>query len=250
MSDGTLNDYQTIAVTAREPSTPSSTGGSSGGGGGSSMSSGEKYENVEFKDYSIKYVMKDTETVYNFIRNNSIITKVTLITRLNGGQTKTVVETLKGTSTLVNKAAPGIVYRNVNIWVGDEKFSPVSISDASITFQVEKNWISGNSVDPASIKLLRYDGGIWSQLPTTKTAEDETYVYYTAKAPAFSTFAISSMDEKALQELSGSGGQGTLQSGDNENGTMSVDNGNFAATNNVTQDRESSGILLFTINGV
>jgi PGF-pre-PGF domain-containing protein len=251
VSDGELNDYQKIAVTAREPSIPGPTGGSSGGGGGSSMSSGEKYENVELKDYSIKYVMKDTETVYNFTKDNSIITKVTLITRLNGGQTKTVVETLKGTSTLVNKAAPGIVYRNVNIWVGDEKFSPASISDASITFQVKKEWISGNSVDPASIKLLRYAGGAWSQLPTTKTDEDETYIYYRAKTPAFSTFAISSMDEKTLQELSGSGGQGALQSEDDESGTMSPDDVTGSIDlNSATQDRKSSGIAYFAIIGL
>ncbi|WP_292461521.1 putative Ig domain-containing protein [Methanolobus sp.] len=250
VSDGELNDYQTIAVTAREPSIPSPTGGSSGGGGSSSMSSGEEYENVEFKDYSIKYVMKDTATVYNFTKDNSIITKVILTTRLNGGQTKTIVETLKGTSTLVNKASPGIVYRNVNIWVGDEKFSPASISDASITFQVKKDWISGNSVEPASMKLLRYAGGAWSQLPTTSIDEDETYIYYLAKTPAFSIFAISSMDEKELQELSTNSGQGALQSEDDENGTMSADNGNFAATGNATQERKSSGILFFTILGI
>jgi PGF-pre-PGF domain-containing protein len=252
VSDGTLNDYQTIAVTAREPPAPSSTGGSSGGGGGgSSMSSGEKYENVEFKDYSIKYVMKDTETVYNFTKDNSIITKVILITRLNGGQAKTVVETLKGTSTLINKAAPGIVYRNVNIWVGDEKFSPASISDASITFQVKKDWISGNSVDPVSMKLLRYAGGTWSQLPTAKIGEDGTYIYYLAKTPAFSIFAVSSMDEKALQELSANSGQGALQSEDDESDKMSPDDVTDSTDlNSATQDRKSSGIAYFAIIGL
>jgi len=252
VSDGTLNDYQTIAVTAKEPSPASSSGGGSGGGGGggSSSGSGEKYENVAFKDYSIRYVMKDAETVYNFTKGNSTITQVSLTSRLNQGQTKVVVETLKDRSSLVNKAAPGLVYRNLNVWVGDDKFSPASLSDAHVTFRVEKGWVETARVDPFSIRLLRHTSGSWEQLPTTRTGEDEIYIYYIAKTPGFSMFAISSMDEKALMEVSGIEGQGSLQPGDEENSTMSLADPDKLGPAAAEQERRSSWLMLLTIVGL
>lgn len=249
VSDGTLNDYQTIAVTAKEPSPASSSGGGSGGGG-SSSGSGEKYENVAFKDYSIRYVMKDTETAYNFTKGNSTITQVSLTSRLNQGQTKVVVETLKDRSSLVNKAAPGLVYRNLNVWVGDDKFSPASLSDAHVTFRVEKGWVETARVDPFSIRLLRHTSGSWEQLPTTRTGEDEIYIYYIAKTPGFSMFAISSMDEKALMEVSGIEGQGSLQPGDEENSTMSLADPDKLGPAAAEQERRSSWLMLLTIVGL
>jgi len=251
VSDGKLSDYQTIAVTVKEPSgSGSSGGGGSGGGGsgGSSSGSRESYENVEFKDYSIRYVMKDRETIYSFTKENSIITNVSLTTRLNGGQTKTVVESLKGTSTLVRKEAPGKVYRNVNIWVGDEKFSPESISDASVEFRVEKEWIQASNVDAVSIELLRYADGAWEQLSTSGTGEDGTYVYYTANVPEFSVFAISSVDESAFAE---DGEENASQLNDDENSTMSLDDAiDPAGSTSATQERRSSGIVYIAIIGL
>jgi PGF-pre-PGF domain-containing protein len=252
VSDGKLSDYQTIAVTVKEPSSSGSSGGGgsggggSGGGGGSSSGSGESYENVEFKDYSIRYVMKDRETIYSFTKEDSIITNVSLTTRLNGGQTKTVVESLKGTSTLARKAAPGKVYRNVNIWVGDEKFSPESISDANVEFRVEKEWIQASNVDAASIELLRYADGAWEQLSTSGLGEDGNYVYYTADVPEFSVFAISSVDESDFAE----DGEGN-ESNDDENSTMSLDDAiDSAGSASATQERRSSGIVYIAIIGL
>lgn len=254
VSDGQLNDYQTIAVTAKEPSLTSSSGGGSGGGGGggggSSSGSGEKYENVAFKDYSIRYVMKDTETVYNFTKENSTITQVSLTSRLNQGQTKTVVETLRDKSSLVNKAAPGLVYRNLNIWVGDDKFSPASLSDAHVTFRVEKGWIETARVDPFSIKLLRHASGSWEQLPTTRTGEDEIYIHYIAKTSGFSMFAISSMDEKALMETSGTSGLGGVQPEGEDSGAMSVADQDKLGSSVAEQERKSSWPLLLTVVGL
>jgi hypothetical protein len=59
------------------------------------------------------------------------------------------------------------------------------------------------------------------------------------------------MDEKALQELSTDSGQGALQSGDDESGTMSPDDvTGFTDINSATQDRKSSGIAYFAIIGL
>jgi PGF-pre-PGF domain-containing protein len=239
---GSLN----IKVT-EAPSITTPASGGAGGSGGGSQTTGENEENIALKDYSIKYVQRDTETVFEFRNENNSILSIGFTTRLNGGQTKTMIEMLKGTSTLIKKAAPGKVYRNVNIWVGDGKITQSLMSDATITFKVEKAWLTENSVDPASIKLLRYSKS-WAHLPTSMTGEDETYVYYVAQTPGFSAFAISGMSEKDLQAVSVSTQEGSSSSPDEEGAQMSAaDSPASGADNAVSQEPQSAGTITFLL---
>jgi PGF-pre-PGF domain-containing protein len=251
VTDGENSDEETVSIIVKEASDSSggsggsSSGGSSSGSGGSSQASSEKYENIEFKDYSIKYVLKDVDNVFSFKRENNSIQSVIIRTRLNQGETKTMVEILKGTSSMANKEAPGIVYRNLNIWVGDEKFSSSNLIEAKVEFMVEKAWLTENSVDPASIKLLRYSKS-WGYLPTSIKSQDKTYVYYTAKVPEFSVFAISSVDESAFAE----DGEGN-QSNDDENISRSVDDSEgLNGTAPITPEKKSSWLILFVLVGM
>lgn len=189
---------------------PSGSSGGSGGSGGSTASQGsssssgiggplstEKYENIEFKDYFIKYVLKDQKNLFKFSHENNSIMSVSIVTRLNVGETKVIIEMLNGTSTMVKKPAPGIVYRNVNIWVGDDASFHKNLIEGKVDFKVEKDWLINNSVASDSIELLRYSD-TWTNLSTELTKEDEVYVYYTAVTPDFSNFAISSVNESSF----------------------------------------------------
>lgn len=261
VTDGIDTDDETVLITVKASSSSSNntTGGSGSSGGSSGSSSGgsggggfqastEKYENIEFKDFSIKYVLKDVENVFNFSMKNNSIKSVVIVTLLNEGETKTIVEMLKGTSTMVNKAPPGTIYKNVNIWVGDDKFSSSKLKAAMVEFKVEKSWLSENSIDPASVKLLRYSGS-WNYLPTSITGEDETYVHYVAYTPAFSVFAISSVDESAFAPTGGE--QNVSQDNEDENISHSVgDEDGSAATAPAAQESKSSGYLLFLLVGM
>ncbi|MDK2912370.1 MAG: hypothetical protein PWR29_1327, partial [Methanolobus sp.] len=215
------------------------TASSGGGGGGGSQNTGEKNENIELKDYSIKYVLKDTETLFEFTKEGNSILSLGYTASLNGGQTKTIIEMLKGTSTLVSKAAPGIVYKNMNIWVGDGK-APAMLSDARIVFRVEKTWLSENRIDPASIRMFRYSGGSWNQLPTSMTGEDDTYVYYLARTPGFSAFAISGINE--AQQAASTGAQQELSLSNEESAQMSTaDSKTSEISDAVSQEAQSAG---------
>ncbi len=249
VTDGESTDEETVSIIVKEASESSggSTGGSSSGGssGGSSQASSEEYENIEFKDYSIKYVLKDVDNVFTFKRENNSIQSVIIRTRLNQGETKAMVEMLKNTSSMAKKDAPGIVYRNLNIWVGDEKFSSGNLIEAKVEFMVEKAWLTENSVDPASIKLLRYSDS-WGYLPTSIKGQDKTYVYYTAKVPEFSVFAISSVDESAFAE----DGEGN-ESNDDENISRSVDDSEgLNGTAPINPEKKSSWLILFVLVGM
>jgi PGF-pre-PGF domain-containing protein len=107
------------------------------------------------------------------------------------GKTTAIAEMLKGKSTLVSELPSGEVYKSLNIWVGSSGFAtPQNIKDAVIYFKVEKSWIQNNNIDQASIVLNRYNDTKWNQLQTIQSGEDGKYVYFTAKTPAFSFFAI------------------------------------------------------------
>jgi PGF-pre-PGF domain-containing protein len=134
--------------------------------------------------------MKDKETIFEFDEPANNIMSIGFVSRLNGGQTKAVVELLKGTSTLVNTPPVGEVYKNLNMWVGDSKFPSDMIYDVVIKFKVEKSWIYSDDRDSELVKLYRYSDGVWNPLETSIIDEDGEYFYYEAKSPGFSPFAI------------------------------------------------------------
>lgn len=195
VNDGDADDYETVSITVTEPSsstssTSSASSSGGGGGGGGSMNTGEEFENIDLKDYKIKYVNKDMESLFEFDEPANSIMSVGFVSRLNGGQTKAVVEMLKETSTLVKKAPAGEVYKNLNIWVGDSKFPSDMISNVVIKFKVERPWVISNDYDSKLVKLYRYSNGMWNSLETSEIDEDEDYFYYEASSPGFSPFAI------------------------------------------------------------
>jgi hypothetical protein len=97
----------------------------------------------------------------------------------------------KNKSTLTPETPEGEVYNYLNIWVGNSRYATEkNIEDAVVCFRVEKAWLQDKDVDQASIVLNRYSEKKWNQLPGTLLREDDEYLYFTAKTPGFSPFAI------------------------------------------------------------
>ncbi|WP_440951532.1 PGF-pre-PGF domain-containing protein [Methanococcoides sp. FTZ1] len=109
---------------------------------------------------------------------------------------------LKDRSTMVEESAPGLVYSNLNIWVGKSGFATEdNIADPVIVFRVAKVWLTENCIDENSISLYRYSGGKWNALNTGKICEDDSYVYFEAETPGFSPFAIAAdVDDGAVTD--------------------------------------------------
>ncbi|MBP1909263.1 PGF-pre-PGF domain-containing protein [Methanolobus bombayensis] len=241
VTDGNAEDYETVSITVTEPSESesksTSSSGSSGGGGGGSQNTGEKYENIDFKDYALKYVMKDKETIFEFDEPANNIVSISFVSQLNGGQTKALIEILKGTSSLVSSAPSGNVYRNLNIWVGDSKFPSDVIDDVVIRFKVEKSWVYSNDIEPESIVLSRYYSEKWSPLETSFESEGDDYLYYAAKSPGFSPFVIlvPEISETVLSE----------DISDENTTVMSMGDEIVPVETGVNQDKKSIKTLLF-----
>ncbi|TGC08431.1 hypothetical protein CUN85_08910 [Methanolobus halotolerans] len=156
----------------------------------------ENYENIEVTDFAFLSVVNGVEAIFEFDRDHAI-TSVSFVPQVSGGQVKTIVESLKGTSVFANEAPPGLVYRNLNVWVGNGQYSSYKFTEAKVNFKVEKQWLESNNVGYDSILLYNYHNE-WGALATERTGEDDAYVYYTAQTPGFSPFAIVSADENTV----------------------------------------------------
>ncbi len=168
--------------------TPTSSGGGGGGGGGGTT--GEEYENIELKDVSSMFVRKDMSVKFEFRNESNDILYVAYKSLKNSGTISVTIESLKDRSTFAEASPTGIIYKNINIWVGKTGYAtPNNIDEPIIGFRVNNNWIKDNDIDPNSIVLNRYDDS-WSQLSTVQTNSDDDYHYFEASTPGFSPFAI------------------------------------------------------------
>jgi PGF-pre-PGF domain-containing protein len=183
---------KTATITAQSQSSSGSGSGSSGGsGGGGGGGSPEPSKNVEVKELSQTFITSGNPAKFDFTKNATSIVYVSFDAKKTAGKTTTIVETLKGKSALVSELPSNEVYKSLNIWVGDGGFgTSQNIENSVVCFKVEKSWIQNKNIDRSSITLNRYSDKKWNQLPTSLYGEDERYLYFTAKTPGFSPFAI------------------------------------------------------------
>jgi PGF-pre-PGF domain-containing protein len=183
----TWADY--IKVGDEEDSSGSgSSGGTSAGGGGGSP---EPASNIEAKELAQEFVTNGDRIRFEFTKNATSITYVKFDSKKNFGKTTTIVEQLKNRSVLTPAEPSGKVYRYMNIWVGNEGFAtPENIANAIIGFRVNRAGITENETEGPTVFMYRYSDGKWNALPTRKTGEDSQYVYFEARTPGFSPFAI------------------------------------------------------------
>ena len=196
---GTLNG---VGLTFIVP--VSGTGGSPGGGGvlsgggGGGITSGENSSNIELRESYDLEIFKDILTSYRFTHTLNPIRFINITGNVNGGVITTSVEVLKGTSSIVTSDAPGVVYKNVNIWVGLKDFATqVNIKEAKIVFKVDTSWLTDNKISGNQLKLLKWDGSKWVTLDTSEIRKDATTTYFESVTDSFSMFAISGIMEIA-----------------------------------------------------
>jgi len=217
-------------------------GSSSSGGSGGTGGSPEPQSNVEAKELSQAFIMSGKTVKFDFPRNATCIAYISLDSKKTAGKTTTIVEMLKGKSTLVSALPSDEVYRYVNIWVGNGGFATSkNIENAVVSFKVEKAWIKDKKIDQSSVTLNNYLEKKWVQLPATLSGEDDTYLYFTAKTSEFSCFAITGkIIETAIQPSNGNKTEALAvnETSTNMHGNMSE---NLEQTNEKGQSSDISG---------
>ncbi|WP_160174947.1 PGF-pre-PGF domain-containing protein [Methanococcoides methylutens] len=203
-SDGTAvpitveNAVVSISDTSSSGGSTDSAGSGSGGGGGAG-DSGEQFGNIEFKDVTERPVNKGMNVSYTFKSPENPIVNVNFTPLKNSGYITTTVEVLKERSALVSDDPEGLVYRNMNIWVGKYGFAtPANIEAMTIGFKVESSWMEANGVNTSAIKLNRHSDGKWEALQTMSAGEEDGYVYFESSTPGFSPFAITAVPDSSV----------------------------------------------------
>jgi PGF-pre-PGF domain-containing protein len=157
-----VNDTETKSgyITISEKlSSSGGDGGSSGGGGGGGGGGGspESSSNIAFKEISNEQIFKGTHTHYTFKGGANDIVTVEFDPKKSFGKTTAIIEILKNTSSIVKEPAPGEVYKNINIWIGNSGFSsPENLENARISFRVNKAWISEYNINKSMVALYRF----------------------------------------------------------------------------------------------
>ena len=188
---GTHSKIATITLMEDSSSSGGSSSSGSSGSGGGGGGSPEPQSNVDTKELSQVYITSGNPVKFDFKKNVTSVVYINFDSRKTAGKTTTIVEMLKGKSTLVSGLPSDEVYKSLNIWVGNSGFAtPRNIENAVVCFKVEKSWIQDKSIDQSSITLNRCSDRKWNSLPTSLLSEDDKYMYFTAQTPGFSPFAI------------------------------------------------------------
>ncbi|MBC2706750.1 MAG: PGF-pre-PGF domain-containing protein, partial [ANME-2 cluster archaeon] len=200
-SNGFAPVFACLQTRAPDP-TPPSNGGSGGSGGGGA--SGELYGNIASSETNRQYVNQNSDISYSFELECNIVQFVKFTSLKSAGKIATKVEILKDTSALVDNPPLDIVYKNLNIWVGNAGWGTKrNIADATVVFTVDKSWITENNIDETSIALYRYSDDTWHELVTRKISEDSNSLQFEAETPGFSPFAVTGKEFE--EELGGEG---------------------------------------------
>jgi PGF-pre-PGF domain-containing protein len=184
-----INLLEESSYSGGSSSEGSSSGGSRsvGGEGGSP----EPASNVEVKETSQTFIAGEKSAKFDFPGKSTSVVYVSFDSKRTFGKTTAITEMLKGKSFMVSQMPSEEVYKSLNIWVGNSGLAtPKNIENAVVCFKVEKSWIQDKNIDRSSITLNRYNDKKWNPLSTNLSGEDDSYLYFTAKTPGFSSFAI------------------------------------------------------------
>lgn len=214
--NGSASKTATISVLDGSSSGGSSSGSSGSGGGRGAGGSPELQSNVEAKEFSQTFIANGSPVKFDFPQKVTPVVYVSFDSKKTVGKTITIVEMLKGKSTLVSGLPSNEVYKFVNTWVGNSGFAtPKNIENAVLCFKVEKSWVQDKEINKSTITLNWYSDNKWNQLPTILSSEDDKYLYLTARTSGFSYFTITGKRTatETIQPATGDKAQNSTVSG-------------------------------------
>ncbi|MDP2217788.1 MAG: PKD domain-containing protein [Methanolobus sp.] len=164
--------------------------GSSDSSRRASVSPGQPPESVTSTYTSVKHVMGGTSVEYDLSGTGSPVLGISFDAKDNEGLVVAKVQVLSERPEGISNP-PGNSYQLMSIDVGSQgTISNHNADNIRINFKVSREWIRENNIDPATIRMTRYNDGKWEELPTQSENEDDEYLYFVAQTQGFSIFSV------------------------------------------------------------
>ena len=179
--------------------------GGNGGNGGGAGGSPEPAKNVKSKELCQQFISNGKQICFKFMKGATSVDYVKFNSKKTAGKITTIVEDLKGKSSLTLSEPEDEIYKYINIWIGNGGFAnSKNIENAVVGFRVSKEWITENNINTDTIVLQHFNENDWNSLPTKKLSENEEYIYFESETPSFSPFAITAgKNVMAIEEKTG-----------------------------------------------
>ncbi len=147
----------------------------------------EPFENVltsERKELSFRV---NNPVIFNVTSPEFSIYQAIITDKENEDEIRVTIESLKDTSKLVNRPAPGIIYKNENLFIKSNR-----IKEIKIKFRVNEDWMKINNISEEDINLYRWDESDWIPVEIYHMHGENlpVYMYFEANVNG-SKFAIS-----------------------------------------------------------
>ncbi len=154
--------------------------GSGGGGGAGGAPTGGKTQSWDKVTPGAATIMKNFDPAFG-------LKEITIEVNNPAQDVKITVSKYDSKPAEVSKAIEGKVYKYMQIKTTNlaEK-----LSKAKITVQVEKSWVTANSLDKDKIAVFKFENSNWKELSTAYKSEDTSNYYYDAEVTSFSYFAV------------------------------------------------------------
>jgi PGF-pre-PGF domain-containing protein len=171
-------------------SIPSSGSRSDDDGVRASVSQGQDPGIVSNSASSVKRVTGGSPVNYDFADSGTPVLGVSFDAKDDKGLVVSKVQVLSSAPEGVPTSS-GHSYQMMSIDVGSEgTISSDSADNVMIHFKVSKQWIEENDIDLSTVRMTRYHGEQWNDLPTYQEREDGEYFYFYAETPGFSIFEV------------------------------------------------------------
>tara|TARA_Y100000310_G_C20660804_1_gene804646 strand:- start:1193 stop:2440 length:1248 start_codon:yes stop_codon:yes gene_type:complete len=169
-------------------------GGSGGGGSSSSSASGE------FVRSAWTELTPEGETASISVENEAVGTS-----KIEFGVTEPVTGVWLNVRKVINlpEGVPNLVQKTFKYFEvrHHPDLTSEKIKDAKIFFKVTKNWLEDEGLTKNNVALYRYTEGIWQELTTRITNEEDRLIHFEADIDGFSFFAVGqSAAERAAPE--------------------------------------------------
>lgn len=199
-------DGESKTINLAGASTSSGSSGGSSGGGSIGISPDIAANNVVASEHTNSRAVSGMPVEFNFKEPLNPVTYIGFTSGITSSDVPVTIEILEHTSASVSKPPEGIVYRNINIWMGYTGFSRTeNIIDASLKFKVDSSWIEDNNLDPEELVFMHYDetNNVWEPVSTELIEVLDGYAYYQSSPECFSPFAIVGTEELLQQVVEG-----------------------------------------------